>query len=150
TDAAENLSLSQPAVSKLLANFEHALGKKLFSRDRKRLTPTAEAQALLREINKIFIGVQEVTRFARELRNMCTGELTIGSVAALGQRHVPRVIANFLRTHTSINVGLHIRSSAEVADWAASQKADVGISMMPVDHPAIREEILCEVDAVCA
>jgi DNA-binding transcriptional LysR family regulator len=149
TDAANNLNLSQPAVSKLLANFEQALGMKLFIRDRKRLTATAEAHALLREINKIFVGVQDVTRFASELRNMRTGELTIVSVAALGQRHVPRVIAGFLRDHTSVNVGLHIRSSSEVADWTASQKADIGISMMPVDHPAVRDEILCEVDAVC-
>lgn len=149
TDAAGNLNLSQPAVSKLLANFEHALGMRLFTRDRKRLTATAEAQALLREINKIFAGVQEVTRFASELRSMRTGELTIVSVAALGQRHVPRVIAGFLREHAAVNVGLHLRSSTEVAEWAASQKADVGISMMPVDHPAIRTEILCEVDAVC-
>ena len=149
TDAAQKLNLSQPAVSKLLASFESAIGMRLFSRSKRRLTPTAEASSLLREINRIFVGVEGVTRFASELRNMRTGELTIASVAALGQRHVPRVIAEFLKKHASVNIGLHLRSSHDVADWAASQKTDVGISMMPVDHPAVRDEILCEVDAVC-
>ena len=149
TDAAQKLNLSQPAVSKLLANFESAVGMRLFSRSKKRLTPSAEAHALLREINRVFVGVEGVARFAGELRNLRTGVLTIASVAALGQRHVPRVIAEFLKTHDSVDIGLHLRSSHEVADWAASQKADVGISMMPVDHPAVRDEILCEVDAVC-
>jgi len=149
TDAAQKLNLSQPAVSKLLASFESAIGMRLFSRSKKRLTPTAEASSLLREINRIFVGVEGVTRFASELRNMRTGELTIASVAALGQRHVPRVIAEFLKKHASVNIGLHLRSSHDVADWTASQKTDVGISMMPVDHPAVRDEILCEVDAVC-
>lgn len=149
TDAAQKLNLSQPAVSKLLANFESAVGMRLFSRSRKRLTPSAEAYALLREINRVFVGVEGVARFAGELRNLRTGVLTIASVAALGKRHVPRVIAEFLKTHDSVDIGLHLRSSHEVADWAASQKADVGISMMPVDHPAVRDEILCEVDAVC-
>lgn len=149
TDAANKLSLSQPAVSKLLANFEVALGMRLFSRSKKRLTPTVEAQSLLREINKIFVGVQELTQFASDLRTIRTGELTIVSVMTFGQRHVPRVIAEFLNQHDSVNIGLHLRSSAEVADWTASQKADVGISMLPVDHPAIRDEVLCEVDAVC-
>ena len=149
TDAANKLRLSQPAVSKLLANFEFALGMRLFLRSKKRLTPTAEAQALLREINKVFVGVQTVTRFASELRNLRIGELTIVSVAALGQRHVPRILAEFLKKHDAVNIGLHLRSSSDVADWTASQKADIGISMMPVDHPAIRHEILCEVDAVC-
>ena len=149
TDAAEKLSLSQPAVSKLLANFESAVGMRLFSRSKKRLTPTAEALALLREIDRVFVGVASVSRFASELRSMRTGELTIASVAALGQRQVPRVIARFLKSHASVNIGLHLRSSHDVADWAASQKADIGISMMPVDHPAVRDEILCEVSAVC-
>ncbi len=149
TDAANKLHLSQPAVSKLLANFEFALGMRLFSRSKKRLTPTAEAQALLREINKVFVGVQAVTRFAGELRNLRIGELTIVSVAAFGQRHVPRILAEFLKKHDSVNIGLHLRNSSDVADWVASQKADIGISMMPVDHPAVRHEILCEVDAVC-
>lgn len=149
TDAAEKLNLSQPAVSKLLASFESAVGMRLFSRSKKRLTPSAEATSLLREIDRIFVGIEGVTRFASELRTLRTGELTIASVAALGQRHVPRVIAGFLKKHASVNISLHLRSSQDVADWAASQKADVGISMMPVDHPAVRDEILCEVDAVC-
>lgn len=149
TDAGHRLSLSQPAVSKLLTNLETALDMQLFSRTKKRLTPTAEALALRREIDKIFTGVQELTRFADDLRNIRTGELTIVSVMTFGQRHVPRVIAEFLKRHELVNVGLHLRSSAEVADWTASQKADVGISMLPVDHPAIRDEALCEVDAVC-
>ncbi|MBK9609188.1 MAG: LysR family transcriptional regulator [Betaproteobacteria bacterium] len=149
TDAANKLHLSQPAVSKLLANLELVLGLQLFSRSKKRLTPTAEAQALLREINKVFVGIQAVTRLASELGNMRIGELTIVSVAAFGQRHVPRVIAEFLKKHDSVNIGLHLRNSLDVADWTASQKADIGISMMPVDHPAVRHEILCEVDAVC-
>lgn len=149
TDAAEKLSLSQPAVSKLLASFEAAIGIRLFSRDKKRLTPTAEALALLREVDRVFVGVARVSRFANELRSMRTGELTIASVAALGQRQVPRVIARLLGKHDSVNVGLHLRSSHEVTDWVASQKADVGISMMPVDHPAVRDELLCEVSAVC-
>lgn len=149
TDAGHRLSLSQPAVSKLLASLESALDMQLFSRNKKRLTPTTEAIALRREIDKIFIGVQELTRFAGELRNIRTGELTIVSVMTFGQRHVPRVIAEFLKQHELVNVGLHLRSSAEVAEWTASQKADVGISMLPVDHPAIRDEALCEVDAVC-
>ncbi len=149
TDAAERLHLTQPAVSKLVSHFEMALEMQLFSRSKKRLVPTMEAHALLREINKIFVGVQDVSRFADGLRGLRTGELTIVSVAALGQRHVPRVVAGFLRKHPTVNVGLHLRSSAEVADWIASQRADVGISMMPVDHPAVRDEMLCQVDAVC-
>jgi DNA-binding transcriptional LysR family regulator len=149
TDAATRLHLSQPAVSKLLSNFEAALGMRLFVRAKKRLTPTVEAQALLREISKIFVGVQEVSRFASGLRSMRTGELTIVSIATFGQRHLPEVLASFLKDHPAVNVGLHLRSSSEVAEWAAEQRADVGISMMPVEHPAVRDEILCEVDAVC-
>ena len=48
------LNLTLPAVSKRLAKFESTIGMRLFSRSKKRLTPMAEANSLLREINRIF------------------------------------------------------------------------------------------------
>lgn len=150
TAAAERLHLTQPAISKLLAGFEIAVGMRLFDRSKRRLIPTVEARMLMHEIDRIFGEINRFSRFAADVRNLQAGELTIASVTALGQRHVPRVIANFVRERSSVHVGLHLRSSYEVAEWTASNKVDLGITMMPVDHPSIRNEVLSEVQAVCA
>ena len=57
TEAARLLRVSQPAVSKTLAQVEDRLGFRLFTRDRGRLIATAEARALLPEIEKAFLAV---------------------------------------------------------------------------------------------
>jgi DNA-binding transcriptional LysR family regulator len=49
TGAAQRLDLSQSAVSRLLAQFEEDLGLRLFVREKGRLVPTGEAEALLQD-----------------------------------------------------------------------------------------------------
>jgi DNA-binding transcriptional LysR family regulator len=47
TDAAMRLEVTQPAVSRLIANLEYETGLTLFRRQRQRLVPTAEAEVFL-------------------------------------------------------------------------------------------------------
>jgi DNA-binding transcriptional LysR family regulator len=58
TAAAEALHVSQPAVSKLLRHFETQIGYKLFERLGGRLVPTAEAQLLYRDADRIFREIE--------------------------------------------------------------------------------------------
>lgn len=149
TAAAERMSLSQPAVSKLLANFEATLGLSLFTRAKKRLLPTPEAALILREVGKMYTGLQEIGAVAQEIRGLRAGELTIACVSALGHQHVPRLVAQFLKQKPEVNVGLYITSAGNVSEWAIAQKIDLGISMSAVEHPAVRSEPLCRIEAVC-
>lgn len=149
TAAAERMSLSQPAVSKLLANFEAAVGLALFRREKKRLVPTPEAGLIYREVEKLFTGLQGIAGVAQEIRGLRAGELSIACVSALGHEHVPRLVAGFLKDKPEVNVGLYITSADNVAQWVIAQKVDVGISMTATDHPAVVSESLCRVDAVC-
>lgn len=149
TAAAERMSLSQPAVSKLLAGFESAVGLALFTRAKKRLLPTPEAALVYREVGKMYSGLQDIAKVAQEIRGLRAGELTIACVSALGHEHVPRLVAEFLRDKPEVNVGLYITSAGNVSEWAIAQKIDLGISMGAVEHPAVRTELLCRLEAVC-
>lgn len=149
TAAAERMSLSQPAVSKLLANFEAALGLTLFTRVKKRLLPTPEAALVHREVGKVYTGLEGIAGVAQEIRGLRAGELTIASVSALGHEHVPRLVAQFLKDKPEVNVGLYITSAGNVSEWAIAQKIDLGISMSAIEHPAVRSESLCRMEAVC-
>lgn len=149
TAAAERMNLSQPAVSKLIANFEAAVEMPLFRRVRKRLVPTPEADLLYREVERLFTGLQDIANVAREIRGLRAGELSIACVAALGHDHVPRLVAQLLRDKPDVNVGLYITSAGNVAEWVIAQKVDLGISMSALEHPAVVCEPLCSVEAVC-
>ncbi len=58
--AASVLHVSQPAISKLIANLEADAALRLFDRFKRRLTPTEPGIRLYAEVDRIFSGVQEV------------------------------------------------------------------------------------------
>ena len=71
TQAAQSMHLSQPAVSKLIGDLEHALGFDLFIRARgSALTVTPEAEYFFHEVERSFIGIDALKQAARDIRNL--------------------------------------------------------------------------------
>ena len=66
TSAAQRLGISQPSVSRALAQIEQRVGMILFLRQNGRLVPTAEALALNNELEDVFESLDRVRRFAVE------------------------------------------------------------------------------------
>ncbi len=149
TGAAEILFISQPAVSRLLADFEEAVQVPLFERHKKRLLPTPEAMILFEEVEKSFVGIEKLARTAEELRSFHRGTLRIVSMPALAQGFMPRVVHDFMRDHKGVAVTLQVRSSQQVADWISTQHFDIGISAISVSDPAIEVQPLSESQLVC-
>jgi DNA-binding transcriptional LysR family regulator len=67
-EAADRLGSSQPAVSRLLSQFETDLGIALFVRRKGRLQPTAEAEALLPDVEHMIAGSNGFHRHVNQLR----------------------------------------------------------------------------------
>jgi len=66
TRAAQTLHVSQPAVSRLLADFEASVGFTLFERQQGRLVPTAEAHVLHEEVERAFVGMDRIAQAAQQ------------------------------------------------------------------------------------
>ncbi|MDP2243382.1 LysR family transcriptional regulator [Pseudomonas sp.] len=149
TGAAEILCVSQPAVSRLLADFEHAVQLRLFERHKKRLTPTPEALILFEEVEKSFVGIEKLARTADELRGYHRGTLRIATMPAVSIGFLPNVVQEFISDHRGVSVTLQVRSSQQVADWIATQHYDVGIVATTVSDPAIDVQPLADSRMVC-
>ena len=65
TIAAEQMSISQPAVSRLISDLEETLDLKLFERVGPRLLPTSAARRLIGEVDRVFLGLDFVEEAAR-------------------------------------------------------------------------------------
>lgn len=142
TAAAELLFLTQPSVSRLLADLEAELGFALFARIGRSLTPTPEAYALYEEVRRSFVGIQEITRVAEDIRQYRSGSLKIAAMPALGLQFLPAAIADFIRDRPGITVSLRVRSSHAVIQHLASQQFDMGFSAVEIDLPSVRREPL--------
>lgn len=106
TSAARMLYVSQPSVSKVLAHAESQLGFALFERNRGKLTPTAEADMLFDEVDKIYRQLFTVRRKAENIRQHRAGVVDIAVTPALGFERVPDTIARFRQTHPDVQFKL--------------------------------------------
>lgn len=147
TGAAQRLRISQPAVSKILTSLEYELGLTLFTRVKKRLQPTGDAQLLSREVERLFSGLNDIESFARDLRYLKAGELHIASAASLGHTLVADTIAAFAARHDKARIVFNVTTS--VSQFVISQQVDLGFSLMQTQHPALINEPLLHARGVC-
>lgn len=126
TAAADLLRLSQPTISKLIAQLEHDIKLKLFDRTSGRLIPRQEAHSLLRTVDNVFQALDDVGRYAEQMARSQTGHIRIAATASLGAYFLPVAVADFMTAHPDIRVTLRTGSTNYVKEWVASQQADIG------------------------
>ena len=77
TQAGKLLYISQPAVSRLIADLEEHVNFQLFDRRKKRLIPTVEAKLLYDEVEKAFIGLSSIEDTAQSILELKRGHLRL-------------------------------------------------------------------------
>ena len=105
TRAAEELNLTQSAVSRRIANLEKLLGVQFFVRDKQRMIPTAAAELYAHDLRKLLGGIEiSTTRALSQQRK--GGELTIASPATFGSRWLVPRLNDFIASYPEININL--------------------------------------------
>jgi DNA-binding transcriptional LysR family regulator len=90
--AAAHLGVSQPSVSEVIADLEHALGVRLLDRSPKGIEPTIYARALLRRSQVAFDELKQGIRDIEFLANPTVGELRIGCPESVSSSALPAII----------------------------------------------------------
>ena len=147
--AAKLLFVSQPAVSRLIAHAEQSLGLQLFARDKGKLTPTPEAQRLFEEVGPLFEEALRIDELARDLAARPEGALTLCASPSLALNFLPPAIARYLELHPGVRLKFHTTLLADMAHELLGRKAELAISVLPVDHPNLVVEPLATGEMVC-
>src|ERR1700690_386371 len=90
-EAGKLISVTQPAVRRLLRDFQGLLKMELFERRGTGLVPTAAATALYTEVERSFVGLERIPAAAEEIRGRRTGTLRIAALPALSNGYLPRL-----------------------------------------------------------
>jgi len=147
--AAERLSISQPAVSKLIQNLESSAGLLLFERRPGRVLPTSEAFLLFEEIERIMTGLNGLQSYVADIRAMHLARLRIGVMPALSVGFIQDILIGYTQAHPSMRVMVQARSTMKIIEWLLSGSIDIGISSHPFDHPEVIQLPLCRRSSVC-
>lgn len=108
TRVAEELLLSQPAISKSIRELEKELSITLFNREKGRLLLTEAGKYLLTETEQLLRKEREILFELGKMRNTFTGTLFIGASTTLSQYVLPEILATFTRMTSDIKI--HVMS----------------------------------------
>jgi DNA-binding transcriptional LysR family regulator len=127
TKAAENLFVTQPAVTMQIRALEETLEVKLFKKNGKNLELTDVGKTLFAYARRIFEIVEEMEYALKGHAERSRGSLTIGTTRSFARHLMPGLLSRFQESFPGIKVYLKERSSQEITDDLAEFKYDLGI-----------------------
>ena len=137
TLAAAQLHTSQPNVSRAIALLQRETQLKLFERVGQRVVPTPEAYALLKEVDRIYVGLQSISAAADRIRTLGVEGLRIAVSPAIGVSLVPRILQVFRGIRPLVPVVVHTTDSATTCKWVSSGYCELGL----VSYVALPQEV---------
>jgi DNA-binding transcriptional LysR family regulator len=100
--AAVQLGVSQPAVSEVIADLEHALGVRLLDRSPQGIEPTMYGDALLKRSIAVFDELKQSVRDIEHLADPTTGEIRIACPLAIAFTVIPHVFERFVKKYPRV------------------------------------------------
>jgi len=150
TRAAEVLRISQPGVSRLLAELERNLGFRLFARRGGRVYATPEAVSFLRHVERSFVGIESLRQAAADIAGAKGASLRLAAFPAISLAIMPAALSEFNRSHPDTRVSLTVTNSPRVAEQVSMLQVDLGVTTLPVATAGLVIEFELSLACVCA
>lgn len=128
TKAAEELYISQPAITKNIQALEQIFGVRLFNRKGSGIELTTAGELAYSYSNEIDKLLQNLTYEIDLLSNKQTGNLRIGASSTIAQYLIPSVIAGFKKCHPEVTISLISGNTSEINTNLDNELIDVGIT----------------------
>lgn len=149
-EASQRLNISQSALSRRIADFQHKLGASLFETSGRGIVPTTEAQQLL---PLALAALESIT--ALEAASKANGiqpavHLTVAATAHTIETIVAGGVADFVRRNNHIKVGFIEAGGVEIENQILSGKASLGITGRPRFDTGLNGRHIARLDIMAA
>lgn len=141
TAAADAMNVTQPAVSRLIRDLEDIVQMTLFERIGARLVPTAEATQLYREVERLYLGLDQIAQAADDIRLHKNTVLRIASVTSLVRPYLHQAIIDVIGDRLDIPLVIEVENSRYIWDMVEQNRYDLGLvfaSPRMADKNAVR------------
>jgi DNA-binding transcriptional LysR family regulator len=137
TKAANELFITQPAITKHIKELEHHLNLQLFKRNGNSITLTTGGKILLQYTERIFHLYTEVETELAQLNNTEAGTVHIGSSTTVAQTILPRLLALFKQTYPLISFTFIQGNTDFITQQVLNEKIDIAIVEGAAHYPQI-------------
>ena len=125
--AAEQLALTQSAVSVLIRQLEDGLGMRLFDRTTRSLRPTSAATEAIAVAERILRDVDSLGAGLRGLGTLQRGRVSLAVTPTLGEILLPPVVRRFTRLHPEIRIVIEDCSPDQFVARIVGEHVDLGV-----------------------
>lgn len=143
TGAAQQLGMSQPAVSQQIARLETDLSLTLFIRENGRMRPTETALMIYEEASHAFDGLDRVLNLARDIRGLERGQLRVAAPYSSAATYLPRALRKLTSAHPRLRLMVHLGNYERIVGLVAAREVDLGIAKAPLLVPGVESVDIC-------
>jgi LysR family transcriptional regulator, low CO2-responsive transcriptional regulator len=154
SQAADQLGVTQPAVSLQIRSLEKRLGQQLLDRSGRRVEPTEAGRRLYRGAQRLLALEEQLLReLGDEGEGELTGRLELGASTGPGGTVVPVVLGEFQRVHPEVRIALTVSDTQSVVDLVGRRELELGVVGAARRHrgvafePFFRDEVVLAVPA---
>ncbi|MGE3911232.1 MAG: LysR family transcriptional regulator [Chloroflexota bacterium] len=140
TRAAEELHLTQPAVSIHIRKLERAVGSTLFDYIGRRISLTATGQVLYAYAERALALEDALRADLANVGGVPQGLLSIGTSTTIGISVLPGLIREFVTANPHVRLHVHIGMGTEVIAGLLDGQLDIGLVTGDVDDERIEAE----------
>ena len=141
--AAEELHLSQPAVSMQIKQLEQSIGLPLFEQLGKQIHLTEAGHEMVRYARNIAQQIEEMDAVFDEMKGMERGQLNI-SLVSTANYFMPKLLAKFIQAHPNISVNLHVANRDAVIKQLVENAADLAITGQPPEDADMVSQVFMQ------
>jgi LysR family transcriptional regulator, transcriptional activator of the cysJI operon len=138
--AAEELYLTQPAVSLQIKALEEDVGVQLFDRTGTRIVLTEAGEVLLeysRQANALFVKAEhEIAALSGDH----AGQLALGASTTIAQYLLPRLLGEFAREHPRVHPTMISGNTEQIVEAVEERKIDLGLLEGPARSRDVKTE----------
>jgi len=127
TKAAEELFITQPAVTKHIREIEQQYKVQLFDRSSNGIALTDAGNLLLQHTEKIFEIYRNIEFELNGLKRQYKGKLRIGASTTMAQYILPPLLANFQNKYKDVKISLFTENTRQIEKALAQKEIDLGI-----------------------
>jgi len=136
-EAADQLHISQPALTRRIKKLEEGLGTALLDRTTRRVSLTSVGRDFLPKARRLLADFEDSILNIRELAERQVGQVTLASIPTAAFYFLPTVIRLYNEKYPQIRIRLLDLSANEGLEAVLRGEADFGINMMSGQHPDI-------------
>jgi DNA-binding transcriptional LysR family regulator len=137
--AAEELNITQPAVTKGIQRLQEYYEIKLFNRFGKKLVLTDVGNALYKIAEKIFDLEIHAEDTIREFLEQKQGHIRIDASESFGSYYLPSIVNPVSKEHPNVRFSVNILPSVLVVENVANLNNDIGFISFPIEN----EKVIC-------